>query len=44
MIMIIRSVNKKIVAALLKYQKQYRIELSKGLLGASKWQLCSFIY
>lgn len=37
----IRSVNEKIVVALLKYQKQYRIELSKQLLGTSKWQLCA---
>lgn len=33
--MIIRSMNEKIVAALLKYQKQYRIELCKKLVGAS---------
>lgn len=32
--MIIRSVNEKIVAALLKYQKDYRIELSRKLVGA----------
>ena len=33
--MIVRSVNEKIVAALLKYQKQYRIEFCKKLVGAS---------
>lgn len=32
--MIIRSVNEKIFAALLKYQKDYRIELSRKLVGA----------
>lgn len=40
----ITSVNEKVVVALLKYQNQYRIELSRELLGASKWQLCASFY
>lgn len=36
MVMMIRSVNEKILVAVLKCQKQYRIKLSKELLGASK--------